>query len=128
MTSWSPAGIAARVRWLIESKDKGRLEAAARRLGVKPSDLDQIERLLASDGGSRGTRLLAAVVQTYHVDACWLLTGEYDMDAAALAPEARLRLAEMLLSVADALLADRARSRTPQQPHEALGPRSTRTA
>lgn len=111
MTSWSPAGIAARVRWLVEQKDRGRIDVAARRLGVRPADFDQLERLLASDAGPRGTQLLAAVVQAYHVDACWLLTGEERVDAAALAPDARLRLAELLLDVADALLADRARSR-----------------
>lgn len=111
MTSWSPAGIAARVRWLIEQKDKGRLDVAARRLGVGVADLEQLERWLSGDAGPKGTRLLAAVVQAYHVDACWLLTGEEQVNAAQLAPDARLRLAELLLDVADALLSERARSR-----------------
>lgn len=113
MTSWNPSGIAARVRWLVDTKDKGRVETAARRLGVRPSDLEHLDRWLSVDVAPEGTRLLAAIVQSYHVDACWLLTGEEELNTAALAPDERLRLAELLLSVADALLADRARSRRP---------------
>ena len=131
MTSWSPAGIAARVRWLVDTKDKGRLDVAARRLGVRPADLEHLDRWLSGDGGPKGTRLLAAVIQSYHVDACWLLTGEEELDTSTLAPDARLRLAELLLAVADALLADRARSRADggrPEVHEPALPRGARTA
>jgi hypothetical protein len=112
MSPRSPAGIAARIRWLIEKKDKGRLDVAARRLGVRQSELEQLERLLSGDAGPRGTQLLAAVVDGYHEDACWLLTGREEVDSAALPGEARLEVAHLLLEIASTLLAERARQRS----------------
>jgi hypothetical protein len=67
--------LAARVQGLIHARFGGDVSAAARELGVAEKDVrDIVER--ATDHPSLDA--LAAIVRRFGIDACWLLTGEYD--------------------------------------------------
>src|SRR5215213_2800477 len=102
MGTLSSAGIAGRVRSLVDSRDRGDTERAAGRLGVPVKDLDHVEDLLSErfcDDRSPecALRLLAAVTRGYQADPCWLLTGHADLGRAELGPTDRLRVADLLL-------------------------------
>ena len=67
--------LAARVQGLIHGRFGGDVAAAARELRVEEKELrDIVER--ATDHPSLDA--LAAIVRQFGIDACWLLTGEYD--------------------------------------------------
>ena len=103
--------VARRVRALIARHDGGDVTRAASRLGLTVTDLFRLESRLAHDAPER-LRVLAAVVRSYDVDACWLLTGKPASELSALAPAVRLEVADVLLAIGDQLLA---RYRTPGQ-------------
>jgi hypothetical protein len=67
--------LAARVQGLIHGRFRGDIAAAAGELGVEEKELrDIVEH--ATDHPSLDA--LAAIIRRFGVDACWLLTGEYD--------------------------------------------------
>ena len=67
--------LAARVQGLIQGRFGGDVRAAARALEVDEMKLrDIVEH--ATDHPSLDA--LAAIVRRFGIDACWLLTGEYD--------------------------------------------------
>lgn len=67
--------LAARVQGLIQGRFGGDLSAAAQALGVDEKHLrDIVEH--ATDRPSLDA--LAAIIRRFGIDACWLLTGEYD--------------------------------------------------
>jgi transcriptional regulator with XRE-family HTH domain len=101
MAGFSPSDIACRVRALIEQHDNGNEAAAARRLGVSSGAL---AKLLAGASEHLNLDTLGAVVDTYDVDATWLLVGERHLAAAALSGEDRLRVAELLSALSARVL------------------------
>ena len=117
MSVLSCAGIAARVRSLVEARDRGDASRAASRLGVPARDLDRLDQILADDmcddksSQETGLRLLAAVTRSYQADPCWLLTGHSDLHDADLGASDRLRLADLLLRLGEILLRERAAHR-----------------
>ncbi|MGI8496632.1 MAG: hypothetical protein ACR2OG_03485 [Gemmatimonadaceae bacterium] len=111
MLQWNKASIAPRVRALIDREEAGDVEAAAHRIGIPSEELAGAESVLAADSRYPAARLLAALVRAYHADACWLITGQEQIPAADLSPESRLEVANLLLDVANELLAERARLR-----------------
>lgn len=81
---------------------------------------DALERLLAADGDpSRSAEVLATVARIHHVDAVWLLTGESDFHSERYTPEARLRIADLLMRVGMELLSSRAARRSVGGPRAA---------
>ena len=74
MSEIDPAGLAARVQGLIHGSYKGDLAAAAERLRVEEEDL----RALVEGTDQPHLGVLAALIREFGIDACWLLTGEYD--------------------------------------------------
>jgi hypothetical protein len=107
MVAWDIAGIGGRVRSIIEREDGGDVDAAARRLGVRSEELGRLELPTTGDGDPWLARLLAKIVRTYRVDACWLLTGEHDLRLARLPATARLAVANLLLDISDQLFRTR---------------------
>src|SRR5919206_3299647 len=116
MSAWNVAGIGARVRSIIQREHGGDVGAAARRLGVRPEELERIGLAMTSDAGPWLARVLARIVRGYRVDACWLLTGQHDLRLARLPAPARLHVANLLLEISDQLFRSRReRARTPQE-------------
>jgi hypothetical protein len=107
---WTPAGIIARLRSLIEAKDGGDVRRAAGRFGVAPEAIAELPAALADDArdqDARAATVLAAAARAYDVDATWLVTGHENFHGEQLAPAARLRVAEILSHVGQRLLAAR---------------------
>ncbi|MFI5228991.1 MAG: hypothetical protein ACHQWU_07975 [Gemmatimonadales bacterium] len=69
------AGVAGRLRTLINNPERLEPGAAARRLGVS-----EVALRMSIDGESPRptTEVLVAAIRYYGVDPSWLLTGEYD--------------------------------------------------
>ncbi|HKG91479.1 MAG TPA: hypothetical protein VKA84_06305 [Gemmatimonadaceae bacterium] len=116
MSMFSSAGIAERVRSLVNSRDRGDTKRASGRLGVPVQDLDLIDRLFADQmcddrAHESALKLLAAVTRGYQADPCWLLTGHTDMRRAELSPSDRLKVADLLLRLGDFLVRERAAHR-----------------
>ena len=76
MSDLDPTGLAARVQGLIHGGYKGDLTAAAERLRVEKEDL----RTLVEGTDQPHLDVLAALIREFGIDACWLLTGQYDYD------------------------------------------------
>lgn len=70
--------LAARVQGLIHGRFGGNLSAAARTLDIDETELRAIVEH-ATDHPSLDA--LAAIVCRFGIDACWLLTGDYDWTA-----------------------------------------------
>jgi hypothetical protein len=68
-------GVAERIRGLVRAEDERELLAAAERIGVDARFLRE-----SLEGTSRlaAIRVVIAVVRTYGLDPCWVLTGDYD--------------------------------------------------
>ena len=67
--------LAARVQGLIHGRFGGDLPTAAHALELDERDL----RAIVEDATNHPSlEALAAIVQRFGIDACWLLTGEYD--------------------------------------------------
>jgi hypothetical protein len=78
VTDISGKQLALRVQGLIHGQFGGDLTRAARELGV---DETELRRIVVSASESPRLDVLAAIVRELGVDACWLMTGEYDWDA-----------------------------------------------
>lgn len=96
--------IAGRIRTLIARQDAGDVTAAARRLSRSIAEVCHPERVLAAGNGPAALDFLATVVRRYDADACWLLTGRHGDSGAAVGPDMRDTLVELVAQVGDRLL------------------------
>jgi len=75
MAALDRAGIAKRLRALIEGQDGGDLSKTAARLGLEEVSL---RMSIDEDSPHPTVEVLAAVIGAYGVDPSWLLKGTYD--------------------------------------------------
>src|SRR6476661_1882386 len=75
MSDFDKQGIAGRIRGLLSGQDEGDTAAAAKRLGV---DATSLHMSIDESAPYPTVDVIAAVIRTYGVDPCWLLTGYYD--------------------------------------------------
>ena len=75
MSDFDKHGIASRIRGLLSGQDAGDTSAAAARLRV---DATSLHMSIDPDAPYPTVDVIAAVIRTYGVDPCWLLTGSYD--------------------------------------------------
>lgn len=78
MADFDPRELAIRVQGLLQARFKGDLRAAARELKVDPEELG---RIVEDETEYPRLDVLSALVRYFGVDACWLVTGEYDWRA-----------------------------------------------
>ena len=97
--------IAARLRSVLPSLRRGRFAACAQRLGVSEVAL---RMSIDPDEPHPTLEVVAAVVQHYGVDPCWVMSGEYDPAAhrAAIADDADVTKSELLRLIAMQLIAE----------------------
>jgi hypothetical protein len=95
--------IAARLRSVLPSLRRGKFEACAARLGVSEIAL---RMSIDADEPHPTLEVVAAVVQHYGVDPCWLMAGEYDPAAhrAAIADDSDSSKSELLRLIAMQLI------------------------
>jgi hypothetical protein len=75
MSDLDAKALAARVAGLIHGQFAGSLARAAESLDVDPDDL---RRIVEDETDAPSLDVLARIVRRFGVDACWLITGEYD--------------------------------------------------
>jgi hypothetical protein len=68
-------GLAARVAGLIHGQFSGDLTRAAIALDV---DVDDLRRIVEDETDTPSLAVLGRIIRRFGVDACWLVTGEYD--------------------------------------------------
>jgi hypothetical protein len=95
--------IAARLRSVLPSLRRGRIEACAQRLGVSEVAL---RMSIDPDEPHPTLEVVGAVVQHYGVDPCWLMSGECDPAAhrAAIADDSDAAKSELLRLIAMQLI------------------------
>jgi len=95
--------IAARLRSVLPSLRRGKFAACAARLGVSEVAL---RMSIDYDEPHPTLEVVAAVVQQYGVDPCWLMSGEYDPAAhrAAIADDSDVTKSELLRLIAMQLI------------------------
>ena len=103
METFNARDLASRVAGLVQGQFKGDLVAAARYLDADPEELRGI---VEEQTSHPSLELLAAIVKRFGVDACWLITGEYDWRTHARALEdddgdERTRPRELLLHLVE---------------------------
>lgn len=78
MQRFNADALASRVAGLMQARFHGDLAAAARALEVPPDDL---RKIVETESNQPSLDVLAAIVKHFGIDACWLLTGDYNWRA-----------------------------------------------
>ena len=78
MAEFNAKNLAHRVQGLLQARFRGDLVAAARALGI---DADDLRQIVEDETDYPRLDVLSALVRYFGVDACWLVTGEYEWRA-----------------------------------------------